>query len=397
MRPLFPVFLIVLVDVFGLTLMLPLLPFYAEHFGASPLVATSLAASFAVCQLISGPILGRLSDKIGRKPVLIASQIGTLIGFLVIGSATSLWMLFLGRIIDGTTAGNLSIAQAYISDVTKPEERTKAFGMIFGIAFGAGFLFGPAVSGLMAEHYGYESPAYAAAAASFVSIILTWRLLPAVKPTPSEVGPRRALMFRFLQMPLARRRFIEYFCFVLSFSTLVGGLALYLERQFGFTVKNAGYVYAYSGLIGILIQGGMIGRLVKKLGEPRLALAGFATMAIGYGMLGWAMTLPILLVLTAISSFGSAVTRPAITTLITKSVGRDEQGAALGLSQSMSSVAQIAGPLIAGALIEVRALHAYGLVAAGFAVVGAVLLLIGGVGPDPALVPGPLDLPAEPH
>lgn len=397
MRPLLPVFLIVLVDVFGLTLMLPLLPFYAEHFGASPFVATTLAASFAVCQLISGPILGRLSDKIGRKPVLIASQIGTLIGFLVIGSASTLWMLFLGRIIDGTTAGNLSIAQAYISDVTKPEERTKAFGMIFGIAFGAGFLFGPAVSGLMAEHYGYESPAYAAAAASFVSIILTWRLLPAVKPTPSEVGPRRALVFRFLHMPQARRRFIEYFCFVLSFATLVGGLALYLERQFGFTVKNAGYVYAYSGLIGILIQGGMIGRLVKKLGEPKLALAGFVAMAIGYGMLGWATTIPILLVLTAISAFGSAVTRPAMTTLITKSVGRDEQGAALGLSQSMSSVAQIAGPLMAGALIEVRALTAYGLAASAFAVVGALMLLVGGVGPEPALIPGPLDLPAEPH
>lgn len=151
--PLTPIFLTVLVDVLAMTLVLPLLPFYAQHFGASPLVVTVLTASFAACQLISGPILGRISDSAGRRPTLLVSQMGTFIGFLILGGANSLWMLFAGRIIDGLTAGNLSIAQAYISDVTEPENRTKAFALI-GIAFGAGFLLGPAASGFLAHRFG---------------------------------------------------------------------------------------------------------------------------------------------------------------------------------------------------------------------------------------------------
>jgi MFS family permease len=144
----------VFVDVLGLTLMLPLLPFYTEHFGGSPTTVGLLIASYAFCQLISGPILGRLSDRVGRKPVLLVSQMGTCAAFLIIGFSNTLWMLFVGRIIDGLTAGNLSIAQAYISDVTRPENRTRAFALI-GIAFGSGFLIGPAISGIMAHRFGY--------------------------------------------------------------------------------------------------------------------------------------------------------------------------------------------------------------------------------------------------
>ncbi|WP_437619356.1 MFS transporter [Sorangium sp. So ce1151] len=382
--PLLPIFLTVFVDVLGLTLVLPLLPFYAEHFGASELVVGVLAASYAVCQLVSGPILGRISDRAGRKPTLLASQTGTFIGFLVLGSASSLWMLFLGRIIDGLTAGNLTIAQAYISDVTRPEERTKAFGLI-GIAFGSGFLLGPAITGELASRFGYGAPAYGAAVLSLTSIFLTATLLPAkpvvpvASPEAATAAPRPAAIGRgdafrrYFDRPLARRRLLEFFAFSLSFSTLIGGLALFLERRFSFGVKETGYLYAFSGLIGGSIQGGLIGRLAKRYGEERLALVGFATMVIGYGLLGAAYTLPTLLVLVAIAAFGAAVVRPSVTTLLTKSVGRDEQGAALGVSQSLASVSQIIGPIGAGWLIEHRALAAYGLMAASFAAMGFVL------------------------
>ncbi|WP_437660359.1 MFS transporter [Sorangium sp. So ce1182] len=382
--PLLPIFLTVFVDVLGLTLVLPLLPFYAEHFGASELVVGVLAASYAVCQLVSGPILGRISDRAGRKPTLLASQTGTFIGFLVLGSASSLWMLFLGRIIDGLTAGNLTIAQAYISDVTRPEERTKAFGLI-GIAFGSGFLLGPAITGELASRFGYGAPAYGAAVLSLTSIFLTATLLPAkpvvpvASPEAAAAAPRPAAIGRgdafrrYFDRPLARRRLLEFFAFSLSFSTLIGGLALFLERRFSFGVKETGYLYAFSGLIGGSIQGGLIGRLAKRYGEERLALVGFATMVIGYGLLGAAYTLPTLLVLVAIAAFGAAVVRPSVTTLLTKSVGRDEQGAALGVSQSLASVSQIIGPIGAGWLIEHRALAAYGLMAASFAAMGFVL------------------------
>lgn len=378
--PLLPIFLVVLVDVLGLTLMLPLLPFYAEHFGASPFTVGTLAASFAVCQLIAGPILGRISDRVGRKPVLIVSQIGTFIALLIIGSATSLWMLFVGRIIDGLTAGNLSTAQAYISDVTPPEKRTRAFGLI-GISFGVGFLIGPAISGWMAHNYGFASPAYAAAGASFTSIMMTTFVLPGVKPTIDPTTPRRGFVLRFFETASTRRVFIQFFAFVLSFSTLVSGLALFLERQLGYNVEKTGYVYAYSGLIGIFVQGGLIGRLAKKLGEAKLATVGFVSMAIGYGLLGWAIDLPRLLILVAIGGFGSAVVRPSLTTLVTKIVGREEQGAAIGVSQSLASVAQIIGPLVANSFIEARMLGAYGLTAGSIAAAGAIWMLMGGAAP----------------
>jgi multidrug resistance protein len=380
--PLIPIFIIVAVDVLGFTLVLPLLPFYAEHYGASPLVVGMLIASFAICQFIAGPILGRLSDNIGRKRVLMLSQVGTFIGFIVLGLANSLWLIFLARIIDGITAGNLSIAQAHISDVTEPEDRTKAFGLI-GIAFGMGFLIGPAISGFLSK-YGYHWPAYAAAALSAASIVCTWLLLHDTKPNPHDAPKpgRFEQVQRFFQLPATRRSLIEFFLFTLAFSTLIGGLALYLERQLGFDAEKTGYVYAFSGLVGGLIQGALIGRLAKKFGEVRLAAIGFISMAIGYGLLGAVNGIPFLLILVVLSSFGSSVVRPSLTTLITHTVNRNEQGAALGVSQSLASVAQIIGPLIAGWLIGHGQLTAYGATAGAFSILGAFFLF--GKRPDAA-------------
>src|SRR5215467_2478027 len=178
--PLLSIFLIVLVDILGYTIILPLLPFYSEHLGASPFVVGLLISTYAVCQLISGPIIGSISDRAGRRPLLIVSQMGTLAGFLILSQATSLWLIFLSRVIDGLTAGNLSLAQAYIADVTEPHKRAQSFGVI-GIAFGLGFLVGPAISGFLAG-YGYAYPIYAAALLSATSIGCTWALLPQAIP-----------------------------------------------------------------------------------------------------------------------------------------------------------------------------------------------------------------------
>jgi multidrug resistance protein len=368
--PLVPIFLVVMVDVFGFTLVLPLLPFYAEHLGASPLVVGFITASFALCQFIAGPILGRISDRVGRKPTLIVSQIGTLIGFLILGFANTLALLFLSRIIDGLTAGNLSIAQAYISDVTKPEERTKAFGLI-GIAFGVGFLLGPAISGYLSQ-FGYQWPAFAAAFLSLCSILGSIFLLPKVQPDPNAHRAGRMEQLKsFFSRPLPRVRLMEFFLFTFSFSTLIGGLALYLERQFGYDAAHTGYLFAFSGLVGAIVQGGLLGRLVKWMGDEKLATLGFIAMAIGYGFLGWIFGLPMLLVMVVVAGFGSAVARPTLTSLLTKSVGRGEQGAALGTSQSLASIAQILGPVIAGWLIEHHLLKTWGIVAGAAAMLGA--------------------------
>lgn len=377
--PLLPLFLTVFVDVLGLTIILPLLPFYAQHFGAPPWLIGLLGASYAACQLVSGPVLGRISDVVGRKPTLLASQAGTFAGFLMIGSASSLWMLFAGRVIDGLTAGNLSIAQAYISDVTKPEHRSRAFGLI-GISFGMGFLIGPAISGVLASRFGYGAPAYAAAGLSALSILFTATLLPAKPPLaePDEPGagttPRRAFeLGRFWRRPEARVRLLQFFAYTLAFATLFGtGLALFLSLQpgLGLDVRQTGWVFAFVGLLGAIIQGGMLGRLVKKHGDEKLATVSFVFMVVGYGLLGFAHSMTSLLVLMAIGSVGVALGRPTITSLLTKSVDRDEQGAALGTSQSLGSVAQIVGQALAGVIMSHGLFVVYGLTGAAIALGG---------------------------
>src|SRR6266704_2887830 len=219
--PLLSIFLIVLVDVLGLTIILPLLPFYAESLGATPAVVGMLVSAYAACQLIAGPPLGHLSDRVGRRPVLLVSQMGTFAGFLMLASAQSLWMVFLARIIDGLTAGNLTVAQAYIADVTDVENRTKSFGFI-GIAFGMGFLLGPGISGFLAQ-FGNTYPIFAAAGLSFTSIICTYFLLPSVVPHPHpelEGGTSRwkSLIDSFKDAQLGPLLW-QFFAFTFAFST----------------------------------------------------------------------------------------------------------------------------------------------------------------------------------
>jgi MFS transporter, DHA1 family, tetracycline resistance protein len=286
--PLLPIFLIVLVDILGLTIILPLLPFYAEHLGASATVVGLLISSYALCQLIAGPILGRMSDHMGRKPLLIVSQIGTLIGFLILAFAGSLWMVFLSRIIDGLTAGNLSLAQAYIADVTEPENRAKSFGVI-GIAFGIGFLIGPGISGFLAQ-FGYVYPILAAALLSASSIVCTATLLPKVEPhtlvegdrVEGDSGPggRRLNVLdwkayaEYFARPKLGRLLWQFFFFAFSFALFISGFALYAQRRYTlhgqpFGAKEVGYVFAWVGFLGLIIQGGLVGRLRDQRGRLR--------------------------------------------------------------------------------------------------------------------------------
>lgn len=373
---LLPLYLTIFIDVLGFTLVIPLLAYYAQHFGASPLQVGLLNASYAALQLFSGPILGSISDRVGRKKTLVFSQVGTFLGFAMLGGAQSLWMLFAGRMIAGATAGNLTIAQAYISDVTPPDKRTAAFGII-GIAFGMGFLVGPPASGLIAQRFGYAAPPLIAAGLSALSAVLTLTRLPDIKAAPtageSPPPPRRTLSFGpFLALPAARLRLLQFLCFILSFSTLIGGVPLYLERRFHYNVEQTGYVFAFSGLVGAIIQGGFLRRLAPRLGEERLAALGLLTM-VSHLALGWVYSLPALLAVIAIGGFGVSVVRPSLTTLITRSVPTDQQGAALGVSQSLASLGQIVGTITAGALIGRGWLIGFGAASAAWALLGLAL------------------------
>lgn len=365
--PLLPIFLIVAVDVLGFTIILPLLPFFSERLGASPTVVGEIVSIYAVCQLLAGPILGQWSDRIGRRPVLLLSQAGTLGGFLVLAFSTHIWMVFLSRAIDGLTAGNLSIAQAYISDVSKPENRAKSFAII-GVAFGFGFLVGPAISGFLA-HFGYQAPIFAACVLSLTSIFCTFFLLPrheaAHLPAQEDPGPggRRLSLIswgqyrRYFQNRDLARLLTQWLLFALSFSTFISGFALFAERRYEWNghpvgVREVGYIFAFNGFIGMIMQGGMVGRMVKAMGERRVVQLGFIASLIGYAAIGFTQTVGQLLWVMAFASICGAGLRPALTSMVTQKAGRREQGVILGLTQSLTSVAQIAAPVLAGYLID---------------------------------------------
>ena len=403
--PLLAIFLIVAVDVLGLTIMIPLLPFYAEKMGASPTQVGWLIGIYAACQLFSGPLLGRLSDDMGRKPLLLVSQAGTFTGFLITAFAPSLWVLFMARAIDGCTAGNLSLAQAYISDVTRPEDRAKSFGII-GIAFGLGFLIGPAISGLLAK-WDYRYPIFAAAALSATSILTTYLLLPPVTPggirsgagagSPGPGGKRLSLIqwgayMEYFRQPALATKLWQFLCFTFGFAMFIAGMPLVLERRLTwagvpFGPSQVGYTWAFAGLLGICLQGPALGRLVKRFGERALNRAGFMGYVGGYALLAFCHSIPMLALATLVTSIGGLV-RPTLTSLITQATPREEQGVVLGLTQSLNSVALIIAPPLGGFLIERGWLTAWGLAASAIAVVG--LMLAGGSAEEPQVNTSPV-------
>ena len=392
---LLPVFLIVLVDVFGMTLVLPLLAIYAETFGATPFQATLLVSVYAACQLVSGPLLGHASDRHGRKLLLIVSQIGTFVGFIILARAATLWVIFVSRVIDGATAGNLSLAQAYIADHTEPKDRARAFALI-GIAFGLGFFIGPTLTGYLSGRFGFTTPIYLAAAMSAASILCTSLLLRggaqgrhAFDDRPSALA--WSTYAQYFTRPGLRGRLLQFFFFMLSFSTFISGFALFAERRFAwagepFGPREIGYVFGYVGLLAIFLQAGGIGWLVRRFDESALVLAGFVALSAAYAGLGVSDTIGLLLAVSALAAFGHGVLRPVLSSLITQHAARHEQGVVLGLTQSLMSIASIAAPMAAGLLIEYRLLTEWAWLAAAFAVAGGAIAWRGSRG-DAVLTP----------
>ena len=352
------IFLIVFVDLLGFGLILPLLPYYAETFGANPTVIGLLVASYAAAQLIGAALLGRLSDLYGRRPLLLLSLFGTFIGFVILGSAHALWMLFAARIVDGFTGGNISIAQAYISDVTDDKNRARGLGLI-GAAFGLGFIIGPALGGMLSQ-WGYAVPAFAAAGLSLLNLTAVAVFLPESltlqQRERSASQHRPAFDFRSMRQaltrPLVGPLIYTLFFYGLASATFQSIFSLYALYHLNLNAQSTGYVLAYVGILAVLVQGGAIGWLTARIGENMLILEAVALMSLS--LLAWAFVsnVPLLLVVLLPLSLATGVLNTVLRSALSKSVSREEIGGIMGFSASVESLTRVIAPSLGGFLLQ---------------------------------------------
>lgn len=351
----------VFVDMLGFLMVLPLLPFYAERLGASPSQIGWLVASFSAAQLVTAPLWGRLSDRWGRRPVLVVALAASGIAYIVFGLAESLWMLFASRIVQGAGGGTTGVAQAYVSDSVRSEDRAKALGWL-SAATNAGVTLGPALASLTA-HWGPRAPGFVAAGLCLVNAIAAWVWLPesatlhGTTATGSHPAPRRSLrqaavnVFRHPGSPVSVLIWLYAFGMV-AFLALNSVLALYLGHRFGIDVKNIGWFYTYIGLANFCMRTLVLGpavRRFKEFGVMRLGLfalaAGLALMPLATSVLGFAVAMILVPV-------GTALLFPATSSLVSRYAPKKEVGQTLGLQQAFGGVARMVGPIGAGALFE---------------------------------------------
>ncbi len=358
--PLIIIFVTVFIDLVGFGIVIPILPFYANNapFYATPLEIGLLWSIYSWMQFIFSPILGRLSDRYGRRPILLISLMGSAVGFLILGLADSLLVLFIGRVVGGITGANISTAQAYIADVTTRDQRAKGMGL-FGAAFGLGFILGPAIAGILST-WGVNVPFFFAAILSLVNSIALYFLLPeSIKPgrrPERDEGSRIANLVGSLK----EKRFgfvnLTYFLLVTSFSIMTYAFVLFTAARFGYDAAENGYLFAFIGFVSIVGQGVLFGRLEKKYGESPLVIAGCIIMAITLFLMPMigplAGGLPALLIIGAFLSLGNSLASPALTSIVSRISHEEEQGKALGIMQSGASLARAIAPMIGGVLLN---------------------------------------------
>ncbi len=404
-KKILPIFVIVLIDLLGLTVIIPLMPLYATAFGANAFMVGALGAAYPVFQFIGAPILGRLSDRFGRKPILMISQVGTFIGFIVLGFANALWILFLARIIDGISGANISTAQAAITDSTTEKTRTQGLGLL-GAAFGLGFVIGPVIAfvSLAASGNDYRVPAFVAAGFSLISILMTWfwfhETLPADKrgDTSQKSSFSFSAMLDGLRNPAVGLLLVLMFAQQISFGGFEQLLALFTLDRLGLNASGNSVIFVFVGVIVVAVQGGFIGPWSRKLGDRRLIYLGLATLAVGLTLIsltprqpapwyskaeivneletsgsfrthenpstqnlsvnlpsdthnGWMGLGWILLAMVPVS-IGGGILQPSINSLITKRVKKEDVGGMLGISSAFLSGANAIAPLIGGAIFQ---------------------------------------------
>ncbi|MCS6938199.1 MAG: MFS transporter [Roseiflexus sp.] len=399
--PMLFLFLTVLIDLLGVGIVLPLMPYYVKIVEQSSIpwladnramVVGALTASFALMQFLFAPMLGALSDRYGRRPILLVSLLGSALSYALFGVAeylsflgveTVLVILFLGRILSGITGASISTAQAYIADVTTPENRAKGMGMI-GAAFGLGFMLGPALGGLLST-ISLATPAFFAALLALANVIFGYFNLPeSLPPERRTVAPVRGVnplerVHALLRRPSIQPLLIGVFLLNLAFASLQSNFAVFSDVRFGFGPLDNALIFTLVGILAVLMQGVLIRRLVLAFGEARLAVMGMTLMAIGFVAIAFVPEAWLLFPAVGVVAIGSGMATPSLTSLISRRVAAHEQGTTLGGTQAITSLTMIAGPIFAGVTfdsIDAGAPYYLGgiLIAAAVAVVGSALL-----------------------
>lgn len=369
------VWLTVFIDLIGFGIVVPLVPLFSKQFGAHGFLIGIIIASFSAMQFLFAPIWGRLSDRIGRRPVLLGSTLGAALSYALFAMACgsgNIWLLIASRTLAGICGGNITVAQAYIADITPPEQRSKKMGLI-GMAFGLGFIFGPILSGVSLEHFGHTGPGWVAATLCLANFLLALIILGESRQPASEPVAQRPHLEQWrhtLTQPKVGLLVGVFFLATFCFSCFESTLPLLVSDNFGLDVTNdkaaaktVTKIFAFCGIIGALVQGGFIGRLVKRLGEPKLIALSLVLTAISMAVLPFIngssslsfrlliqpAGLPWLWMLSALAllAIGSSLTRPPLFGLLSNLTAASEQGATLGVAQAAGSLARILGPVFA--------------------------------------------------
>jgi DHA1 family tetracycline resistance protein-like MFS transporter len=375
--PLVIIFVTVFIDLLGFGIIIPLLPFYAESFGANALTIGLLGTSFSLMQFLFSPIWGRWSDRIGRKPIIMLGLMGSCVSYLALALSTSLTMLFVARIIGGIAGANIPAAQAYIADVTTPENRARGMGMI-GAAFGLGFIFGPAIGGLLSR-VSPETPMWCASALCLANFIAAWFLLPESRTAGNATKTLGRLdAFRHaMARPTLLLLLSLYFIVTLAFSGFETTFALFSEARFGFTTATIGFVFAFIGVVLATVQGALVGRTVKLVGERRLIPMAILAIAIGIGLIPFVWSIPTLLGALAVLAVGMGFNNPSLTSMVSKLADPDDQGGILGLASSIASLGRVVGPAWGGYLYDSYGMTTPYMSAAGLMMIAFLVSFIG--------------------
>lgn len=342
----------VALDMVGFGMVVPILGRYADRFGASGLEVGLLFSAFSVAQFFFAPVMGRLSDRIGRKPVIIVSLLGTAVGSFVTGAAGALWLLFLGRFLDGASGASVSVAQSAITDIASPEDRPRLLGLL-GAAFGVGFVFGPAIGGLAALG-GPHVPFYLAAVFALCNAVAAYVRLP---ETNLHRVPRSTAPFSIRDAFFTRRfKWNRFTVTALLSGTAFAGFeatfALFGQRRFDLTEGSAAAVFLVVGVMLVVVQGGLIGPLTRRFGSEKLLTTGFLVLIVGFLVLAAAEAWVVLFVALALLSLGQGVITPSLTSVVSDSVAPEKRGEALGVQQSAGALSRIIGPAMAGFVFD---------------------------------------------